>query len=270
VADRSTKTHVWLAFCLAGLTACQGSEPVPPKGVAPSTATTTTRPTAATSEDLVATVDRLLESGEHPGLAWTAIEDVMPTLEELYRAEPDRLFWFDGDEPVPATRAVLGDVALAGEHGLDVNDYDAVALAHQWAAHDADALSAPERALFDTGLTVAVARLIAAVHLGRIDPTTMHWGYEEVTKPLDVAERLREVRQGKPLRALLSELEPPFDHYARARQTLAEYKRLAAAGEPDTVPDLPDGTMNVEPGDAWAGVPALAARLRALGDLPAA
>ena len=55
----------------------------------------------------------------------------------------------------------------------------------------------------------------------------------------------------------------------RAKKTLAAYKALAKAGEPELVPELPKGQTKVEPGKAWAGVPQLAARLRVFGDLPA-
>ncbi len=75
------------------------------------------------------------------------------------------------------------------------------------------------------------------------------------------------MRDGQGVAAALAELEPPFSHYARARRTLAAYKTVAASGEPEPVPDLPKGQKKVEPGQPWAGVPQLAGRLRAFGDL---
>jgi murein L,D-transpeptidase YcbB/YkuD len=111
--------------------------------------------------------------------------------------------------------------------------------------------------------------MIRGVHIGRVDPATMNWGYNIHEKTIDVTAVAREVRQGKGLRAVLDSLEPPFAHYARAKKALAAHKILAGAGEPEPVPELAKGQTKVEPGKAWVGVPQLAARLRVLGDLPA-
>ncbi len=62
-------------------------------------------------------------------------------------------------------------------------------------------------------------------------------------------------------------LEPHFPHYARLRAALGRYTALAAAGEPPLAAELPTSRGKVEPGDRWAGVAALAARLEAFGDL---
>ena len=228
--------------------------------------------TAAKDSDVVATattIDHVLTSGEHPGLKWSVISDVVSSLKPLYQDEADRLLWFAGSTPIPALSSTLATIALAGEHGLDPADYDDGYLAGQWEAIRAGKLSGPERAHFDLGVSVAVARMLRAVHLGRVDPTTMHWGYEAASKNFDVGAAIRDVRQNRTLRAALDSLEPTFAHYARARRTLAAYRRLAKAGEPDPVPDLPKRSTKLEPGKPWPGVDLLATRLRALGDLPA-
>ena len=102
------------------------------------------------------------------------------------------------------------------------------------------AVSAPDRALFDVGLSVAAARMLRAAHNGRIDPATMHWGCQIERKVVDPFGLLKEVRDGKGLAATLDALQPPFPHCARARRTLATYRTLAKAGEPEAVPDLPE------------------------------
>jgi murein L,D-transpeptidase YcbB/YkuD len=213
-------------------------------------------------------VDRVLTSGEHPGLTWSAIPDVVPVLKPLYDVEPDRLLWFDRGTPSPAIEEAVSTVAAAGEYGLDPADYDAGFLQERWAAFVAGTTTGPERAHFDLALSVAAARMLRAVHVGRIDPATMNWGYDIAEKKVDVGTAVRQVIQGGGLRKTLDSLEPPVSHYGRARQTLAVYKAKAQAGEPDPVPELSKGQTKVEPGKAWAGVPQLAARLRVFGDLP--
>jgi murein L,D-transpeptidase YcbB/YkuD len=170
---------------------------------------------------------------------------------------------------VRAVEPTLAAVAASAGHGLTPADYDAEALSEQWRVLRSGSGAAADRALFDLGLSVACARILRAVHNGRVDPATMQWGYEIARKPADPHALLHEVRAGKGLAATIDSLVPPFPHYARAQRTLAHYRALATAGEPGPVPDLPKGQTKVAPGQAWAGVPSLAARLRMLGDLPA-
>ena len=162
-------------------------------------------------------------------------------LKTAYDTEPDRLLWFDGTQPSPVVTRALGSLGAAGEHGLDPADYDAEWLGEEWARlHSGAEVSGPDRALFDVGLSVAVVRLLAAVHLGRVDPATMHWGYDISPKVLDLRAKLRDVRGGLGVDTALAVLEPPFAHYARARRALAVYKELAK-NEPEAVPALPKG-----------------------------
>jgi L,D-transpeptidase YcbB len=109
--------------------------------------------------------------------------------------------------------------------------------------------------------------MLRAVRIGRVDPRTMKWGYDTAAKPFDAAASLEKVRSGTALASVLDEFEPPFAHFSRYRNLLKAYRALAAAGEPPSVPSLPKGQSKVVPGQAWEGVPALAARLRTVGDL---
>jgi murein L,D-transpeptidase YcbB/YkuD len=112
-------------------------------------------------------------------------------------------------------------LAAAADHGLDPADYDAAVLGEQWHLVRVTSAPAADRALFDVGLSVASARLLPAVHSGRVDPATMHWGYRVDRKAIDLGGLLREARDGKGLAATLDALQPPFAHYSRARRTLA-------------------------------------------------
>jgi murein L,D-transpeptidase YcbB/YkuD len=210
----------------------------------------------------------VLTSGRHPELAWPELPDVASTLKDLYAAEPDHLFWFAGAQPVPGVAGVVRGLALADEHGLRRADYDADRLLEQWMGLRAGSAAAPaQRALFDLALTTSVARLVAAVQHGRVDPATLRWGYDVVPRTLDRGKVLRDLRETGDIGRLLGQLQPPFSHYARAKATLARYKKMAAA-EPPLVPELAKAPK-IEPGQEWAGVTPLAARLRALGDLAA-
>ena len=201
-------------------------------------------------------------------MKWGKIPDVAPVLKALYSAEPDRLFWFNGSSPTPRLEATVASLVAAGDHGLDPADYDAALLKEQWTAVKGRTIAGADRALFDLGVSVGVARILKAVHMGRVDPATMYWGYDVTGKELDIPALMRTSRDEKGLAATLDSLSPAVSHYTRARHALAVYKALARAGEPETVPDLPKGQTKVEAGKSWVGLKPLAARLRVLGDLP--
>jgi murein L,D-transpeptidase YcbB/YkuD len=246
-------------------------EPRTPAKASPGTgggAALPAEPAGPPDPDVAATVTRVIGSAHHPQLRWPDIPDVAPTLKLLYEAEPDGLFWFAGKAPYPGLAGAVAGLAFADEHGLDHADYDARALAERWAGVRDGTQAAPaQRALLDLGLTASLARLLSAVHVGRVDPATLRWGYDITPKALDRAAILRELREGGDIQHALAYLEPPFPHYARARRALARYKAAAAAGEPAPVPELPKGQRKVEPGKPWEGGPQLAARLTAFGDL---
>ncbi len=256
---------------LALVAACSGSDDATSQVAETRSATATqhspTEPTGPPDPEVAAAVDQVLAAAEHPWLKWKRIPDAMPTLKELYQSEPDRLFWFAGATPYPVVEEALAELAGAGDHGLDPTDYDATRLAQEWTTLQAGGTSATDRALFDLGLSVAVARLVSASHVGRVDPATMDWGYDVAPKRLDLGATLRGARSSKGVATTITELEPPFAHYARARRTLSAYREVAAAGEPETVPALPKERKKMEPGQPWEGVPELAARLRTSGDL---
>lgn len=215
--------------------------------------------------DVAATVDMVIASEHHPEMKWPDLRDVAPTMKGLYEAEPDRLFWFDGQAPDPQLAGIVRALALADEHGLDRADYDADRLLARWKATTADTAPA-QRALFDLAVTACVSRLLSAVHAGRVDPATLSWGYDIEPKRLDRAAALVELRQLGDLGHALALREPPFTHYARAKRVLARYESLGH--EAPAVPALPAGRKKLEPGQPWDGLAAVAARLRAFGDLP--
>ena len=216
---------------------------------------------------VVTIVDSVIGSVRHPEMRWPDLSDVAPTMKDLYGAEPDQLLWFSGTTPDPSLAGIVEGLGLADEHGLDRADYDADRLLAQWKTLAAGTATPAQRALFDLALTACVSRLLSAVHVGRVDPATLDWGYDLEAKRLDRGAVLRELKQLGDLGKALALREPPFSHYARAKSVLARYKS-AAGQEPPAVPALPAGRKKLEPGQPWEGLAAVAARLHAFGDLP--
>ena len=225
---------------------------------------------AARSPEAQAAIQGVLNSGKHPWLKWQEVTGGLADLKALYAAESGGLFWFDGDKPRPALEPALQAIARCDEVGLVPSDYDAAMLSQKWSAmKTAGAATSPaDRALFDVAVTVSAARLLQAVHWGRVDPRLVGFNYDVSSERLDLASELRSARDGAGLPAALDAAEPQFPVYVRMVKALGDYRALAAA-EPPAVPALPAGQTKIAPGKPWSGVPALAARLRAFGDLPA-
>jgi murein L,D-transpeptidase YcbB/YkuD len=234
--------------------------------LAPLASAQTPTPAAADSE-VAATVTQVLGAAQHPRLKWSAIGDVTRDLWPLYDAEPDRLLWFEGRKPLPAVEGAVLTVNDARAYGLDPDDYDAAALQVQWVAIKGGRATATDRAQFDLALSIAGARMVRAIYIGRVDPALLRWKYAGPRKLLDPVVLLQDARSGRGLDDVLRSLEPRVSHYVRARATLATYRVLAEAGEPAAVPTLSAAQKKITPGQAWTGAPQLAARLRALGDL---
>ncbi len=220
--------------------------------------------------EVQATVQGILDSGRHSYLAWPDLTGELPALKTLYAAEPDGLFWFAGGVPHPALLQAVETLVHVDAQGLDPRDYDAPRMAEKCQAAIAGATySITQRALFDVALTVATMRLLATLHEGRVDPRLVGFEYDVSAKRLDLAALLRSTRDAGGLPAAIAEAEPHFPVYRRLIKALADYRALAAAGEPEAVPALGPRQRKVEPGQPWAGVAPLAARLSRDGDLPA-
>jgi L,D-transpeptidase YcbB len=217
---------------------------------------------------IAATVEDVLTAGRHPWLRWPDLKDVGEPLGELYGAEPDHLFWFEQGEPHEAAASAVEAIAGAREHALDPADYDSERIQAEWKRLSVSPAAEPtERALFDLALSVGLLREIRDVHQGRVDPKDVDWGFDVSPKALDRGALLREARDRMGIASLLDDLEPSFPHYKRNRKTLARYRGLAEAGEPESVPELPKGRKKLEPGESWEGLSPLRARLRVFGDL---
>jgi murein L,D-transpeptidase YcbB/YkuD len=266
----------WARAAAVALVAALGLAPgcrraeTPGPGTEPAAARVPIEPAGPPSPEVQATVQGILDSGRHPALSWPEVTGLLPDLKALYAAEPDGLFWFAGEAAHPALADALGTLAQVGTQGLNPADYDAEPMARKWEAVGAGAATSPTaRAFFDVALTVAAMRVLSSVHEGRVDPRLVGFDYDVSAKRLDLAAALRSTRDAGGLPAAIAAAEPQFPVYHRLVKALADYRAMAAAGEPEPVPALAPRQRKVEPGQPWAGTAALAARLRILGDLPA-
>ena len=226
---------------------------------------------APSRADVRAAVQSILEAERHPLLKWPDISDCVPALASAAAGETDSLFWFVAGAGHPSLDGTLRALASADAHGLDPADFDAVPLSVRWRElQRMEAAAAGDLAAFDTAVSVAVVRFLSSVREGRVEPRMVGFDYDVSAKRLDGLVSLRSARDD--FGGLSAEAEwarPPFPIYYRLMNALARYRGLAAAGEPPEVPGLRSAARKISPGQPWEGAAALAARLRAVGDLPA-
>lgn len=178
--------------------------------------------------------------------------------------------WLENGQPsAQATQAVQA-LLSAAEHGLDPSDYQSQALGLQLAQAHRGAMPSPdEQAQLDTAITQALQRYLADLRDGRVDPRRIHARFSVQRRPaVDTLRLLREAVAAHQLAEVLAHAQPGLPMYATLRDALARYRELA--GHPawrEQLPPLPGRALAA--GQAWAGLPLLAQRLQALGELPA-
>ncbi len=212
------------------------------------------------------TLRTLVDLAHNPYLRWPDYPHYRDELLGLYEPRGFDLLWFESDRVTRPARHLVQVLMDAGAHGLDPEDYDAATLAGYLAALDGgDRFDRSELALIDGALSVGFLRYLSDLHIGRVNPANLHFGYNVEQKKLDLATVVREAIQRDDLPATVASVEPPFPQYARMQRVLAEYRKLAQLA----LPSVPE-TETVHPGDPYSGLPELRALLVALGDLPAA
>ena len=185
-------------------------------------------------------------------------------LERLYspaRLEP---LWSRDGTPTRQALESISMLTASDAQGLAPTDYDADSLA-AWASSLAATTSTVAR--FDVELSRAIIRLLADVHIGRLDPRSVRFALPGDDTRLDLAAQASAVAGSGDVWATLAGAEPAYAGYARLKDALRRYRHLAA----DTELRLPaHAPQSLRAGDAYADAPTLRRLLRALGDLDSA
>lgn len=176
--------------------------------------------------------------------------------------------WLDDQgRPNAAAREVVQWLVQAERDGLRPADYGAAGWAR--ALEDTSLHTAATATRWDDLLTQTVTQYLHDLRHGRIEAARLGARYDSHSAPApDLALLLRDsARHGQPGAARHAAV-PPWPQYPLLVEALAQYRQLAGhAAWAQALPALPGRTLR--PGQQWSGLPILAARLRALGDLPA-
>ena len=192
-------------------------------------------------------------------------------------ADPASDAWLEpSGRPSVQARQALTLLADAASHGLEPQDYDLTALQQALRLADEQPGHGPALA---AALDSAMQRYLRELHLGRVDPRRLGQDFEPPTHrgeaAFDAAARLREALAAQRLPEAVREAAPQLPLYEQLRAALAQLRALGEhpVGWEQPLPPLPRvpksrAPAKLEPGHDWAGVPLLAQRLLALGDLP--
>jgi murein L,D-transpeptidase YcbB/YkuD len=182
----------------------------------------------------------------------------------------DALLWFDAAGPTSEARQAVDILMAAADHGLDPRDYGANELDRRLRqALQGPALGAAEQAQLDSQLTAAMTLYLADLQDGRVDPRQIHADFDVPRHaPFDTLAFIREAATAHRVIEAFQAAQPHLPMYASLRESLARYRALADhPAWQAALPPLPG--KKLAPGQAYAGLPLLARRLEALGDLPA-
>lgn len=189
-----------------------------------------------------------------------------------WAAAAEELLWFAAGRPSPQARQAIAILQAAAADGLDPADYQAELLSQALAQAEQPSeapASGPALRQLDQALSQAMQRYLSDLHRGRVDPRRIHADFS-VAAPgrIDPPAYLRAALAAGRLAEAVREAAPALPQYARLRAALARYRPLADhPAWQATLPPLPGRALRT--GQGWAGLPLLAQRLGALGDLPA-
>jgi murein L,D-transpeptidase YcbB/YkuD len=207
-------------------------------------------------------VTELRAAGE-PVFADTAVP-------RFYERRLYRPAWSRDGVPLPVADRLVQAIRVADREGLRPADYHVEAIDGALARvrlRRARQDAPDPRRLADVDLLLTDAFLVYASHLlaGRIHPETIDPEWRANRRGLDLVPVLERALESEDVQGALRGLLPSQEGYARLRNALARYRRLAAAGGWPRVPEGP--TLRL--GDRDSRVAQLRQRLATSGDLVA-
>ncbi len=215
---------------------------------------------SARGQDTVAvTIRTLIAGAQLPMSRWPDFGRQVDDVARLYASRADAPLWLDGGRLTRPAHEAIVKLSAVGEHGLDPRDYDASTLDSLARRLTAASLPAGELARFDLLLTVAMVRCLDDLTTGRLRGAP----FERARGArLDIAAALSGALRGGSVARLVDASAPRLTQYRNLQRQLSGYRRLAA----DTTLPTVHAARPVQPGDAYAEVADLRARLRATGD----
>lgn len=175
--------------------------------------------------------------------------------------------WFSNSQPLSEAWEALRVLADAHTQGLNPSDYEIEILIRGFERSARERLPDQEIDLLDTRLTRALERYLSDLNDGRLSPEVLKHRFQAPPTPrINARAYIAEARLHGRLPEALRAAQPEVPMYEEIRTAMARYRDLTDhPAWTAALPPLP--ARSLKPGEAWSGVPVLAARLVALGDL---
>lgn len=221
---------------------------------------------AQLSAAFAARLKEIAGAGQLAGMEQPDFSDYKKHFVAAYETTGYAPLWLRADGLSKQGAGVIQAVEASEQKGLTAADYDA----SKWPQR-VEALKTAtdaQKAEFDASLTVAAMRYISDLHIGRVNPKKFNFGIDVETKKYDLPTFVvQTVVNAADVHAVLEGVEPAYNGYRRTEAALNHYQQLATQGDGAPVPSV---TKSVGVGDNYPGVVQLVARLKLLGDMPAA
>lgn len=173
--------------------------------------------------------------------------------------------WLDAQGALlPQGLDALRVLAAAADEGLNRSDYD-VDRVRALAQAATTSSTADAIAQADVALSRAMLRYLRELHMGRVDPGAVGFVLEVPRDGHDFPHLLREAVVRRQVVDTARVWAPRGPQYPALRVALARYRVLAAGDVPVRLPF----TKAVHPGERYASLAQVRARLRVVGDVKA-
>jgi murein L,D-transpeptidase YcbB/YkuD len=217
----------------------------------------------STAAQASARIESLVKAGAVDGMRSPSFRAYQASIQEFYAPTAYAAAWVQQGAVSAQGAAMIQLFENAWKKGLDPEDYDA----SRWPARrESLQKSNGDAGQFDVQLTVSAMRYISDLHVGRVNPRHVGFHLDTAQKKYDLAQFLRErILPATDVSTVLNAIEPPFGAYRRSEAALIQYVELA---QRDDGQKLPAPNRPVEPGQTYAGLNQLVARLKLVGDLP--
>jgi murein L,D-transpeptidase YcbB/YkuD len=221
------------------------------------------------TSDGQASLRSIIQSGNLSELRWPDFSDYRKHLQKFYESYGYSLPWIRGMQPTAQAQQLISVLLKAEQKGLAAEDYDGPHWGDRLAKLKPSAVqpSEADAVRFDAALTVCVMRYVSDLHIGKVNPKHLDFGFDVEAKKLDLPGFLKEdVVDSPDVAGVLTRVEPPYPGYQRTIQALHSYLEFAKEYDGNQLPAI---QKTIAPGDSYSGVPQLIKLLRLVGDLPA-
>ena len=208
----------------------------------------------------------MIDEGRLPDLQCSSFADYRTPARSFYESVGGKLVWLRNGQPTNQAQQLITLLQNADNKGLNPADYDGPKWGARVATLEAQK-SESEQIRFDLALTVSAMRYAFDLHLGRIDPHQLGFGFDVNSKKIDLADFLkRNVLDAADVAAAFLQLEPAFPDYQRTEQALEAYEKLARDDDVNSGP-FPVTKSPLKAGDPYPEISRLTRFLEGLGDL---